>query len=212
MTALVALSLLAAQRILFVGNRHTSNGGEPELVRSLLANAVPAVQVTVRVAGVSLLNDVTGSSSIQRDISSGKWDVVVLQGAKISSSHKYTYTQEGAINAGKWAREAGSRVLFFAEWPRKGWDETDYILGVYKGIAAKVPGSEIIEIGRTWDALLKDFPKLDLWSGDGNHSSALGAYVASCCIARAVAPKSVLSWHPVQIDPQTAQHVLARVK
>ena len=162
--------------------------------------------------GVSFLNDVTGSRSIQRDIATGKWDVVVLQGAKISSSHKYTYSQEGAIGAGTWARAAGSRVLYFAEWPRKGWDETEYILGVYKAIAAKVPGSEIVAIGRTWDEFLKDSPKLDLWAGDGNHSSAIGAYVASCCIARAIAPKSALSWHPPQIDPQTARRILARVK
>ena len=105
--------------------------------------------------------------------------MVVLQGAKVSSSHRYNYDNGGAIDLAKLAHRAGSRALFFVEWPRQGWDESDYQMGIYQGISKSAPGSELVPVCYAWDSILKRQPGLDLWQPDGDDASLLGSFLAS---------------------------------
>lgn len=95
---------------------------------------------------------------------------------------------------------AGSRPLFFAEWRRRSVDETEYIEGIYDEIAEKA-GAEVIPVGRSWELFLTAEPEYPLWSSDGNHSSAEGAFLAAATIAYFIAgPGADLTIEP-GLDP-----------
>lgn len=209
----VALSLIAAslvltqaqspeRRILFLGNSHTTMHNVPGMVKSLLEANDPKSKVYFEVSGGRLLNGQLSDENVNK-VKSGKFSVVVLQGAEISSSHRFTYKQDGAIRLAKLAKAAKSRTLLFAEWSRRGWSESEFILNVYRGIA-KETGAEIVPICYAFDKALRDQPKLALWETDGNHSSLAGAYLAACTLYYRIAGKSAKTpaWAPPELrDP-----------
>lgn len=170
-----ALAKTPALRILMLGNSHTAANGLSQTLESLLnSDGGGPASVTVRTA--AFLNDFA-NPSIERELRRGRWDFVVLQGAMLSGSHRYRYSQAGGIQVAKWAREGGAQVLWFAEWSRDGWKETGYTLGIYDEMAREA-GGKIVPINRTWDAYLEQNPKAPLWQGDGNHARPLGSLLA----------------------------------
>lgn len=196
------LCLLAApntMNILFLGNSHTALNDVPGMVKRILEADPQGARVSVEMrTGGSLHSFGMDKAAIKR-IADGKFTHVVLQGASLSSSHKYIYSQEGAIRLAKEARKAGAEALLFAEWSRKGWKETGYILGIYKEIA-KESQAKIIPVCAVFDRLLAKNPKLDLWQADGNHASKAGSYAASLAIAQAINSRSNLKWRPAEIS------------
>jgi hypothetical protein len=175
----ITLSQTPPLTILFLGNSHTVSNDFTGMVKSLLESDGSGRRVSFRLMTAAFLEDFPRIPDARREASSGKWKYIVLQGAKQSSSHNYVYSQAGCIEIAKVAAASGSKTLLFAEWPRRGWDETDYILGIY-GEIAKASGATIAPLCRCWDVALKKQPKLDLWLGDGNHASAQGSYLAAC--------------------------------
>ncbi len=177
----VVLSSPKEFRVLFLGNSHTAANNLTQLVKSLSDSDGSGRIVTVKVEFAPLLNDFANIPKVREEIRTGAWSAIVLQGAAMSSSHQYSYSQERGISVAKLAISSGSPTYLFAEWPRRGWDETGYILGIYSKIA-KASGATIIPVPRCWDVALRHDSKLDLWSPDGNHSSPTGAYLAACGI------------------------------
>lgn len=213
MLLLSALTHLSAPSldVLFLGNSHTSVNSVPSMVESLVKSggAGHTIKVTMKTGGN--LESLAKDPSLPGFISRGRFTDVVLQGAALSSSHKYKYSQEGAVKLAKAAKQAGSRVWLFAEWPRKGWDETPYILGIYGGIS-KSSGAKIIPICSVFDHLLKQNSSLDVWSGDGNHASLLGSYIGAVTIAQALAPGAKPAWRPDGIAAPLLASISASVK
>jgi len=184
---MIGLILLAATlgpkpKILFVGNSHTAVNNVPEMVRNLLASDPAKRQARVQFSAVSLIED--SASVVDQAIRSENWDVVVLQGAKVSSSHKYRYRQDQAIALVKLAISRKAKVYLCAEWPRRGWDETEYQLGVYREIQTAAKGSIIIPICKIWDLSRAKLGGSDLWAGDGNHANFKGSFLSACVIYR----------------------------
>lgn len=181
---MLLLPLLAygGTRVLMIGNSHTAVNQLPLMVRTILNTDGRWRPVTMVMRAGAFLEDLARQPAIRKEIAEGKWDVIVLQGAKVSSSHKYRYSQTGGIELAKLAKASGARTLLFAEWPRKGLKETAFTLDVYReiGDAAKV---EIVPTGRAWNAYLAKRPEAALWQGDGNHASAMGSMLAAYTIA-----------------------------
>lgn len=197
--SLAAPPVRTARSILFLGNSHTFTNDVPGMVRSLLGGGVK----TDALSG-GFLDDIW----LNRDsngLLEGKWTDVVLQGAKLSSSHKYEYPNEGTIQLAKHALGAGSRVHFFVEWPRKGWNESDFQWSHYRKFASKAGGGDLIPICWAWDAAIEARRGLDLWSGDGNHAALPGSYLAACVIAYWLeGAEAKLTWRPSEVDPSLA--------
>jgi hypothetical protein len=182
MIQLVCAYAIACQQdihILFLGNSHTVVNDLTGMVKSLLESDGSGRHVKVKVESAALLNDFANRPEVRDEITNGKWDDIVLQGASMSSSHQYVYSQAGGIEIARLAVASGARTLLFAEWPRRGWNETDYILAIYDGIA-KASGATVVPIPRCWDVALQYQRNPDLWNADGNHSSPDGAYLAAC--------------------------------
>jgi hypothetical protein len=197
----------------FCGNSHTAFHNVPNMVRKLTPK-VESRRVEIQHFSAALLNECWTNEAIRKRILAQKHDAAVLQGAAMSSSHKYAYRQDGGIELAKELKRGGAKVLFFAEWPRKGWDETGYILGVYQKLATAVPDSEIIPVPKVWDAVRKRHPNLDYWSQDGNHAALDGAYLAACVISsRLAGPGAQLAkWTPEGITAQRAALIRNEVR
>ena len=139
--------------------------------------------------------------------------MVVLQGALVSSSHKYRYAQTKAIGFANLALSRKARVLLCAEWPRRGWDESEYQLGVYREIQAAAKGSVIIPICEVWDASRAKLGGIDLWQADRNHANFKGSFLSACTIYRYLTEdqESKPSWTPSGVLPNEAStfHVCA---
>ena len=183
-------------RILFFGNSHTANNDVPGLVKALLESS-GKFRVTTDMRVGAFLTDIWENKANRSLVETGKWNFVVLQAAKLSSSHKYNYSHEGDINLANLARKSGAKVLLFAEWPRRGWDETRYILGEYEEIAVKAKGAKILPIPQAWDRARKSMPGIELWQPDGNHATVAGSFLAACVIANEIAGYAAqVKWAP----------------
>lgn len=177
--SLIALTA-APLNVLFLGNSHTQYNNVPDLVRNIAASSGLQMRVEMRIG--AFLEDIAVREDVRTLVRSGTVQVLVMQAAKVSSSHKYVYSQVEGTALAKAARNAGARVVLFSEWPRQGVDETEFIENVYRGIA-KESGAEIAPVGRVWDKVLRQAPKLQLWS-DGNHANGKGAFLAAHVLYR----------------------------
>jgi hypothetical protein len=196
-------------RILFLGNSHTASNDLTGMVKSLLESDGSGRTVTVAIRGASFLGEFASQPSVLQEFKSGNWSYIVLQGTKMSSSHKYRYEQETSLQVCRAAVASGAKTLLFPEWPRRGWDETEWILGHYWYLA-KGSGAKLVPIPRCWDTALKKEPNLDLWMADGNHSNLPGAYMAACAFHYFIAGgKADPKWKPDRLDQATANRLRA---
>jgi hypothetical protein len=179
-------------RILFVGNSHTANHDVPGTVARLLRQARPGARVEVEREPTYLhLQERSTHEPTLRLIDSRAWDYVVLQAQDYSLSGQYDYPTSGAIELAERVHAAGAEPVLFAEWARRGIDETDRILRVYGTVAA---------FGK---ACLPPVPEafdlvhgVELLAPDGNHSSEAGAALAAAVIAGSIVGE------PVPVDPR----------
>ncbi len=188
------LILATPTRVLFLGNSHTAANNLPSMVQSMF----PAGTLRADHRSGAFLNDIAKNPEIIKTIKEGKYSFVVLQGAMLSSSHQYRYSQEGAVKLATIANASGAKVLLFAEWSRKGIQESGYILGIYGGIAKKT-NAALVPICTSFDNALAVNNSLNLWSADGNHASIQGSYLASLTLYRALGGKTMPTWAPSQI-------------
>lgn len=174
-------------RLLFLGNSHTSNHNIPNQVAQIVERGESRPRVIVRSEIGGFLDDLAARQDVVNSIRGGKWTHLILQGQKLSSSHKYEYSKGAAISLANLGKRFGAKALLFVEWSRKGIKESDFQIRGYRQIAAPT-GATIVPICWAFDLAIKKDKKFELWSADGNHSSALGAYLASCTIANAISP------------------------
>ncbi len=196
-------------RILFVGNSHTAVNDVPGMVKSLIESDGHGRTASVDTILAAHLNDIGDDAGALARIQSGNWDVIVLQGALVSMSHKYTYPQDGGIKLAKIAKSAGARVLCYSEWSRRDIDETIYTEDVYREIATAA-GGEVVPAGRVWDAVRKRNGGADYWQMDGNHALPAGSLIAAEAIYTWIlgAEAGDPTWFPGGVDPKVGRDAL----
>ena len=194
------LILATPTRVLFLGNSHTAANNLPSMVQSMF----PSGTFKADHRSGAFLNDIAKNPEVLKTIKEGKYGYVVLQGAMLSSSHQYRYSQEGAVQLAKAATASGAKAFLFAEWSRKGIQESGYILGIY-GDIAKITNATLVPICTSFDKALAVNKGLDLWSADGNHASIQGSYLASLTLYRALGGKKMPTWAPAQISKAEAK-------
>lgn len=204
LTLLLTIQLGQTPKILFVGNSHTMVNNVPESVRQLLLSDKSGRVPKIQTVSVSLLEQ--AGPEVERAIRAENWDAVVLQGAYVSSSHKYRYKQDKAIAFANLALSRKSKVLLCAEWPRRGWDESENQLGVYREIQAAAKGATIVPICEVWDASRASLGGTDLWAADGNHANIKGSFLSACAIYRYLTEdiKASPIWKPNAVLPNEA--------
>lgn len=212
---MVATLLLLASKpmdILFVGNSLLNFNDVPDMVVNMLRSDGIPRQVDFKKYFVGHLEDVPEGQEIDKEVKSGKYEVVVLQAAMVSSSLSRDYPQDRAVAMAKAAKSKGARVMLYVEWPRRGWQETAYTMNVYRGIAREAD-TEIIPVCYAWNSLLAKAPDAPLWSKDGNHAQVPGSFLAACCTYFQIAGVDrTPTWRPAGVDKSLADLCLKEAR
>jgi hypothetical protein len=135
-----------------------------------------------------------------------RWNFVILQAQKYSSSGLFTYSTAEALQLIGMARAAGALPVMFPEWPRLGVDETQRIYDLHVSIARSAPAC-VAPIGQAWDRALARYP-IALHDPDGNHSAPAGAFLAALVLYATVTGNSpaTLPVLPItDVDPDTQE-------
>ena len=165
--------------ILFLGNSHTQRNDVPGTVAAMLLAGRPRIHATVTTApGLLHLNERATHEPTLSLLRSRHWDVVVMQAQNYSLSGASVYPNDGSVALVRSVREEGGLPVLYAEWPRRGIDETEIILDAYRAIALQEPAC-LPPIPETFDHALAEDPRMRLRASDGNHSSPAGAFLAS---------------------------------
>ena len=165
--------------ILFVGNSHTTSFGLPALVGDMIRFRDPRKTVYSHVVSVAFLEDVASNPECREEIESRPWKYVVLQAQKESRSGKVKYSQTEGIEIAKLAKERGASAVFCAEWGLQNVAGHGSRIEAGYDEMAKASGARVAPIGRAWDLALAERPEMPLYSPDGNHQSALGAFLTA---------------------------------
>lgn len=183
--------LPARPHLLFLGNSHTQRHDVPGTIAAMLRASRPQVRARVAVApGLLHLDERATDPATQRLLRSRRWDVVVLQAQNYSLSGITDYPNDGSVSLVRSARERGALPILFAEWPRRGIDETQIILATYRAIARREPAC-LPPVPETFDRAATRDPRLRLLAGDGNHASAAGAFLASLVLYATISGQDV---------------------
>jgi hypothetical protein len=168
--------------VLYVGNSHTAMHDLPGLVGEMIRFQHPETTVARRQVGVGFLEDATRDPRCREAIESRPWKYVVLQAQKESKSGRYSYSQAEGIEIATLAKDRGATVVFFAEWGlRDVPGHGPRIEKVYREMATAT-GARVAPVGRAWDLALAERPDLPLYAADGNHQTALGAFLTACVL------------------------------
>lgn len=168
--------------VLFVGNSHTSFHDLPKLVNRMIQFHDPMKSVYTQTIGVNFLEDLAHDSRCQNEIQSRSWKFVVLQAQKISMSGKYDYSKQEGIAIARLARAKGATVYFFSEWGMRGIPGDGARQEKIYLEMARAADSKVTAISRAWDLALVARPELPLYESDGNHQSAVGAFLTACVL------------------------------
>lgn len=176
-------------RILFLGNSHTAHHDVPGTVAALIRPGRPGVRVVaVREPSLMHLQERARHRPTLDLIDSRPWDYVVLQAQNYSTSGRYSYPSDGAESLVHRVRQRGAVAVLYAEWARRGIDETGRILDAYGRVAAAGPAC----LPPVPEAFDRAAPLgLTLLAQDGNHSSPEGAFLASAVLAGALLDEDV---------------------
>jgi hypothetical protein len=173
-------------RLLFLGNSHTSRNDVPGTVELLLRGVEPDTQVVAVLGPGSMHLEERGvDAETIAAITGRSWDFVVLQAQNYSTSGCCSYPTTGAEALVHLARQQRAVPVLYAEWARRGIEETDRIIEAYQQITEQAPPC-LPPVPEAFDIALRRFPTLVLHDRDGNHSSPAGAFLASAVLASAI--------------------------
>ncbi|MCB0909833.1 MAG: hypothetical protein KDB63_22275 [Nocardioidaceae bacterium] len=201
-----------AVRILFLGNSHTARNDVPGTVEGLWRSLDPAADVRAVLGPGSLHLDDRGDDPATLDaIASQPWDFVVLQAQNYSLSGCCHYPTTAAEKLVRLARAQGATPVLYAEWARRGIDETALILRTYGRIAAHEPAC-LPPVPESFRIALRHDPDLVLLSDDGNHAAPAGSYLAAAVLTAAMSgePASMMSdLGGVDVEPRVQAELRA---
>ncbi|MBI3411082.1 MAG: hypothetical protein HY040_22335 [Planctomycetes bacterium] len=142
----------------------------------------PEKKAYSHVVSVAFLDNVAHDSRCKDELESRPWKFVVLQAQKISMSGKHSYSQKVGIDIAKLAKAKGAIVCFYSEWARKGVaGERERTEKIYQEMA-DAADVKVALVSKAWELALSERPDLPLHAGDGNHQSALGAFLTACVL------------------------------
>lgn len=166
-------------KILMMGNSHTHFNSLPMRLEAILRIAYPGKTVAVVAAPASLfLDDHLKHEPTLALLNNQKWNAVVFQAQKYSSSGTVSYSIDEAVTLVGLARQSNALPVLYPEWPRRGIEETNRIFAQHVAIAQRAPAC-IAPIGQAWEIALQRHPDLALYADDGNHSAPAGAQLTA---------------------------------
>jgi hypothetical protein len=183
------------ESLLFVGNSLTYyNGGMERHVKSLASSATPATIIEVEEATQSgaTLKVLYEKKGLLEKIRVGGHDVVILQD-DIPELTEHTiepfFTYARLFNQEIVA--AGGETVLFMAWPyaRLGWVTLEEIADAHRKIGKELD-VRVAPVGIAFQRAMAERPGLDMISGDTEHESMHGTYLAANVIYATLFNKS----------------------
>jgi hypothetical protein len=169
--------------LLFMGNSHTAVNDVPGMVTTMVRAALPTKSVASMTApGIMFLDERVQDGATLQLLRGRRWNVVVLQAQRSSSSWTVDYPITGAVSLVRMAREAGAVPILFPEWPRRDVIESQLLYNLYVSIAREGAAC-VAPIPQAFDLAIARHPSLVLHAADGNHSAPAGAFLAALILA-----------------------------
>ena len=165
-------------RVLLFGNSHIR--GLKPLLDTLVKEGAPDKTLTIVETGASMfLSDRLSHSGSMELLTKYQWSHVVLQGQKYSQSGRYHYPTSGAQTWIKLSKQHSATPILFPEHPQRGnRTEGQRIYQLHKDIS-QMQAACIAPVGLVWDAIIKRYPEINLYSPDGNHANGTGRLLTS---------------------------------
>jgi hypothetical protein len=178
----VTPSVTAPIKVLFIGNSRTRYFDIPNQVKQLASSEARKLETRmVAFDGWTLeAHWNSPNSAALQAIREGGWNYVVLQ--ELSSRPVLENAQFVASvkNFNAEIKKIGARTVLYENWWRKDLTYSQVQLSVaYKTVANDI-GAAISPVGTAWLESSSTNPSSSLFDADGNHATALGAYLAAC--------------------------------
>lgn len=202
-------------KILFIGNSYTYYNSMPEVLKGLISERSPDMQVEATLisgGGMTLANHWEQKRALEA-IQSQDWDYVVLQdqsklgmGIIIDDKDYFGQTDlffEYSRKFDAEIKKAGAQTVFMMTWSRKAEPQNQAILNYAYSTIAKELGAMLAPVGLVWDELREE-SALDLYVNDGSHPSAMGSYLAASTLFA-----TLLEDNPQGLSPKVSGYPLS---
>ena len=186
-----------ARQVLFIGNSHTFYNDLPAMVERL-ANEdddTEGIAVDEVTAGGASLGDHVGNPELERFVTDGAFDVVVIQANSVEPLIDRQATIEDFRTLAAWSEEGGAQPVLYELWPREQGSaiyEQPWAPDTQEEYARRVQatsedavdqtGAHLAPVGRTWERSRRRATEIELYQEDGNHPTEAGTYLAALVI------------------------------
>ena len=173
-------SAIADHAVLLIGNSHSSRGGLPDQLATLLRASDADTPVHVEtVPRWVFLTDRLDDGITQERLDARPWTHVVLQAQKYSTSGRYSYPTDAAEEWIRRVRSRNAEPILFPEWARRDYPaEAVRIQALHMEIALREPAC-VAPVGLAWALVLEQHPQMPLYEPDGNHANHRGALLTA---------------------------------
>jgi hypothetical protein len=169
-------------KVLFIGNSRTRYFNIPQQVQQLASNESRKLEVRmVAFDGWTLEGHWNSpNSAALQAIREGGWDDVVLQELSSRPVLENAKFVASVKNFNAEIKKIGARTVLYENWWRKDLTYPQVQLSAaYKSLADDI-GAAISPVGSAWLESSSTNPSSVLFNPDGNHATALGAYLTAC--------------------------------
>lgn len=183
--ALLATATAAEKRVLFLGNSYTYHRDVPALVEAMARALGHELTCVTEAAPDAALEDHWSKRTRQRLAATPRWDLLVLQQGPSTTPENRRHLQTWVGRWAKLAREHGVQPAVFMVWPFAGQAARGGFLHVSESYRAAAQAAEapVYPVGEAWALALHEEPRLQLYEGDGLHSTREGAWLAALVLA-----------------------------
>jgi Surface adhesin CshA repetitive domain len=169
-------------KVLFIGNSRTRYFDIPKQVQQLASGETRKLEVRmVAFDGWTLeAHWNSPNSAALKAIREGGWDAVVLQELSSRPVLENAKFVTSVKNFNTEIKKIGARTVLYENWWRKDLTYTQtQLTSAYKTLADEI-GTAISPVGSAWLESSSTNPTSTLFNADGNHATALGAYLTAC--------------------------------
>ena len=173
--------------VLFIGNSYTYYSNMPHIV-SLISDSTKVKLITSKstAGGAKLSDHWNGNKGLKSKeaISSGKYDIVVLQG---QSKEAVMEKEEFLIYTKKLSdlvKASGAKPYLYVTWaPQKIPQYQETITETFQQ-ASKESDCGLVMVGEAWKLAKTLRPNIQLFLPDGSHPTDLGAFLTACAFVK----------------------------
>jgi hypothetical protein len=191
-------------RILFVGNSYTYVSNMPHLV-SLISDSTSVKLVTSKstAGGATLSDHWNGAKGLKSKdaISSGKYDIVVIQGHSMEAIEKQDEFLNYSKKLSDLVKASGAKPYLYVTWARQKVPQYQETITETYRLASRQNDCGLIMVGEAWKLARTLRPDIQLFTMDGSHQSDLGAYLTALVFVGNLSgeiPKSFPSSYQIQ--------------